>query len=222
MATRTTRTTRRPGSPTTSRAKKPTAAQSVARSFSLPPHVARSLIGLSFLVLGAITVIALLFPQAGLLNRYVDEILRPAFGQGAWLLALLLIVAGVVIERPPAAGYGSMLTIIGGLLVFAAGLGMIHLIWGHGATATSLRGGGGLLGEVTVERADRARLVDRRLRRPARTDRCRPAADVQHVAARAAQSGHGRWPDAGRGSGKRERRRSAGRRSNRRRAGATD
>ena len=85
MATRTTRRTT--SSSTRSRAKKPTTAQTVARSFRLPPHVARSLIGLLFLVLGAITVIALLFPQAGLLNRYVDDMLRPAFGQGAWLLA---------------------------------------------------------------------------------------------------------------------------------------
>jgi len=148
MATRTTRTARRTPGTTRSRARKPTPAQNVARSFSIPPHVARSLIGLTFLVIGAITVIALLFPQAGLLNRYVDDILRPAFGQGAWLLAGLLIVAGIVIERPPAAGYGSALTIVGGLLVFVAGLGMIHLIWGHGAGDASLRGGGGFLGEA--------------------------------------------------------------------------
>ena len=146
MATRTTR--RAPtGSSPRSRTKKPSTAQNVAKSFNLPPHVARSLIGLMFLVLGAVTVIALLFPQAGLLNRYVDDILRPAFGQGAWLLAILLIVAGVVIERPPAAGYGSMLTIVGGLLVFVAGLGMIHLIWGHGSTDAALRSGGGILGQ---------------------------------------------------------------------------
>jgi S-DNA-T family DNA segregation ATPase FtsK/SpoIIIE len=114
----------------------------------VPPHVARSLVGLFFLVIGAITVIALLFPDAGLLNRYVDEILRPAFGQGAWLLAILLIVAGVVIERPPAAGYGSALTLVGGLLVFVAGLGLIHLIAGQGSTDAALRGGGGVLGHL--------------------------------------------------------------------------
>ncbi len=145
MATRTTR--RSTGSSNRSRSKKPSTARSVARNFSLPPHVARSLIGLFFLVLGATTVIALLFPQTGMLNRYVDSLLRPAFGQGAWLLAGLLIVAGMVIERPPVAGYGSMLTIIGGVLVFVAGLAMIHLLWGHGASDASLRGGGGLLGE---------------------------------------------------------------------------
>src|SRR3954468_12567154 len=146
MATRSTRRTST--SSTRSRARKPSAAQSVARSFTLPPHVARSLIGLLFLILGAITLIALLFPQAGLLNRYVDDILRPAFGQGAWLLGIVLIVAGVVIERPPESGYGSALTGVGGLIVFVAGLGMIHLIWGHGASDTALRGGGGVLGQA--------------------------------------------------------------------------
>src|SRR3954451_1354633 len=146
MATRSTRRTST--SSTRSRARKPTTSQTIARSLSVPPHVARSLIGLAFLVLGAITLIALLFPQAGLLNRYVDDILRPAFGQGAWLLGVLLIVAGIVIERPPAQGYGSALTLVGGLMVFVAGLGMIHLIWGHGATDGALRTGGGLLGQA--------------------------------------------------------------------------
>jgi DNA segregation ATPase FtsK/SpoIIIE, S-DNA-T family len=146
MAARTTRRSTGTGKPRSPRRTSTTKA--VARSFSLPPHVARSLVGLFFLVLGAVTVIALLFPQAGLLNRYVDDILRPAFGQGAWLLAGLLIVAGIVIERPPAHGYGSMLTIIGGLLVFVAGLGMIHLVWGHGAGDQALRSGGGALGQT--------------------------------------------------------------------------
>jgi S-DNA-T family DNA segregation ATPase FtsK/SpoIIIE len=145
MATRTTRRTTTGA--TRSRSRK-TKSKSATPSFSVPPHVARSLIGLFFLVLGAITLIALVFPDAGLLNRYVDEILRPAFGQGAWLLAVLLIVAGIVIERPPAAGYGSTLTLVGGLLVFVAGLGMIHLLAGQGSNESALRSGGGVLGHL--------------------------------------------------------------------------
>jgi S-DNA-T family DNA segregation ATPase FtsK/SpoIIIE len=145
MASRTTRRTTT-GAARSRPRKQP--AKSSTPGFSVPPHVARSLIGLFFLVLGAITVIALLFPQAGLLNRYVDDILRPAFGQGAWLLAGLLIVAGIVIERPPAAGYGSSLTIVGGLLVFVAGLGLIHLVAGQGDTQAELRAGGGILGQM--------------------------------------------------------------------------
>ena len=49
----------------------------------MPPHVVRSLVGLTLLVIGAVTFVALLFPDAGVFARYVSEILRPAVGQGA-------------------------------------------------------------------------------------------------------------------------------------------
>ncbi len=115
-------------------------------AFRLPPHVARSLVGLTLLVVGAITFIALLFPQAGVLNRYVSDILRPAVGQGAWLLALLLMVAGVLVERPSRIQNGSLLAISGGILMFIAGLGLIHLVWGTGTGPKALSAGGGAVG----------------------------------------------------------------------------
>jgi S-DNA-T family DNA segregation ATPase FtsK/SpoIIIE len=141
MATR----SRRATATSRSRARR-TTTKSLLEGFRLPPHVARSLIGLALLVIGAITLIALLFPQAGVFNRYVSDILRPVVGQGAWLLAALLIVAGVLVERPSRLGYGSSLAILGGLIVFAGALGMIHLVWGHGASREALSAGGGALG----------------------------------------------------------------------------
>jgi S-DNA-T family DNA segregation ATPase FtsK/SpoIIIE len=142
MATRTRRAAPSPrarkGRSTTSRA---------LDGFRLPPHVARSLLGLGLLIVGAVTLIALLFPQEGILNRYVDDVLRPLFGQGAWLLAALLIVAGIAVERPSAVGYRSALTIVGGVLVFVAGLGLIHLVMGRGGGQQALRDGGGVVGD---------------------------------------------------------------------------
>jgi len=143
MATRARRAT--PASRT--RSKRATSSKTL-NSFRLPPHVARSLFGLTLLIIGAVTLIALLFPQSGILNRYVDDVLRPAFGQGAFLLAALLIVAGVAIERPAQIGYGSTLAIVGGVIVFIAGLGLIHLVWGRGAGQGPLREGGGWLGNT--------------------------------------------------------------------------
>jgi DNA segregation ATPase FtsK/SpoIIIE, S-DNA-T family len=113
---------------------------------SLPPDIARSLIGVLLLVAGAVTLIALLLPEAGMLNRYVTDLLRPAFGQGAWLLAVLLLVAGVFVERAPKVGNGWSLTALGGLVVFIGGLGMIHLLSGRGGRPVGLREGGGALG----------------------------------------------------------------------------
>jgi S-DNA-T family DNA segregation ATPase FtsK/SpoIIIE len=139
MATRSTRRT--------ARSRRSPGAQ-ILDGLRLPPHVARSLFGLALLVVGAVTLIALLFPQAGVLNRYVDDILRPLFGQGAWLLALLLLAAGIAVERPAKVGYGSSLAIAGGLIFFVAGLGQIHLVWGRGSGPQALRDGGGALGNA--------------------------------------------------------------------------
>ena len=112
------------------------------------PQTARSLIGVVLLVLGAVTIIALLLPEAGLLNRYVDDFLRPAFGQGSWLLAVLLVLAGAFVERAPGLGNGWGVIVIGGLLVFLGGEGLIHLLRGGGGEPDALRQGGGVVGQA--------------------------------------------------------------------------
>jgi S-DNA-T family DNA segregation ATPase FtsK/SpoIIIE len=98
------------------------------------------------LVLGAVTLIGLALPNAGILNRYVSVILRPNFGQGAWLLAALLLMAGALVERAPKVGTGWGVSAIGGLILFLAGEGLIHLVGGHGGRATELVAGGGKVG----------------------------------------------------------------------------
>jgi len=143
MATR----TRRASTGSRARNRRP-ARTPFLQGFRVPPHVVRSLIGLTLIVIGAVTVIALIFPDAGVFNRYVDDLLRPAVGHGAWLLAGLLIVAGVLVERPSQLGYGSSLAIVGGVIVFTAGLGLIHLIWGTGVEPRQLSDGGGALGNA--------------------------------------------------------------------------
>ncbi|MEO6349422.1 MAG: DNA translocase FtsK 4TM domain-containing protein [Candidatus Limnocylindrales bacterium] len=144
MAARSRRSTSSPRS----RSRRASTAKRLTAGFKLPPHVARSLTGLLLIVIGAVTLITLLFPQAGVFNRYVSEILRPVVGQGAWLLAMLLIVAGVLVERPSRVGYGSSLAIVGGILTFVGSLGLIHLVWGKGISNTALSSGGGAIGNA--------------------------------------------------------------------------
>jgi DNA segregation ATPase FtsK/SpoIIIE, S-DNA-T family len=116
------------------------------RAVAVSPHVLRSLFGLALIVLGTVTVVALLFEAEGVLSRYVDDILRPSFGVGAWLLALLLVVAGGFVERAPRVGNGWAITALGGLVLFASGLGLIHLAMGNGSGAVAFHDGGGALG----------------------------------------------------------------------------
>ena len=80
----------------------------------------------------------------GLFGEFVTDVLRPSFGQGAWLLGVLLIVAGVMVERwRHASSSGWVVLTLGGLLVFVAGEGLIHLLSGRGASADDLSLGGG-------------------------------------------------------------------------------
>ena len=112
----------------------------------LSPELTRTLVGIVLLVAGAVTLIALFLPGQGILNRYVNELLRPSFGQGAWLLPILLLVAGAFVERAPSAGTGWGVSALGALVAFLGGIGLFHLVWGHGTSGTALADGGGWLG----------------------------------------------------------------------------
>ncbi|HWH24990.1 MAG TPA: hypothetical protein VNW68_08895, partial [Candidatus Limnocylindria bacterium] len=74
----------------------------------------RSLLGLLLLVIGAVTLVALVFPTAGIFNRYVADVLQPAFGLGAWLLGVLLLLAGIYVERAPSIANGWLVSALGG------------------------------------------------------------------------------------------------------------
>ncbi len=108
----------------------------------------RSIVAVVLLAAGAITLIALFLPGGGLLNGYVDGFLRPIFGQGAWLLGVLLLVAGVLVERAPRVDYSWVTVALGGLIVFIGGLGLIHLLSGKGGRDSDLEQGGGALGHL--------------------------------------------------------------------------
>lgn len=114
----------------------------------IAPETLRSIVGLVLLVVGAVTVIALFLPDAGILNRYVTDFLRPLFGQGAWLLAVLLLLAGVLVERAPGVGAGWGVVALGGLIVFVGGEGLIHLFSGKGGRPEGLAQGGGAIGHA--------------------------------------------------------------------------
>lgn len=118
-----------------------------APALGVGPQTMRSLVGVVLIVLGAVIAIALLLPEAGLLNRLVDVILRPLFGQGAWLLAVLLLLGGVFVERAQGIGNGWGIIVVGGVFAFLGGEGLIHLVRGGQGSPTALRSGGGVIGE---------------------------------------------------------------------------
>ena len=99
------------------------------------------------LVIGGVTLLALFLGGQGLFGQFVTDVLRPSFGQGAWLLGVLLIVSGVMVERSATVHSGWVVMTVGGILVFLAGEGLIHLISGRHASPADLSAGGGSIGQ---------------------------------------------------------------------------
>jgi S-DNA-T family DNA segregation ATPase FtsK/SpoIIIE len=100
----------------------------------LPPEVVRSLVGLTLLVLGIVTLIMLLLPaEQGTLTNWARTVVLPNFGSGRWLLPFFLLGAGGLIEwRPLGSGWKARL--VAAFVAYAAFLGLLEFL--------PVRGGG--------------------------------------------------------------------------------
>ncbi len=94
----------------------------------LSPEVVRSLVGVTLLSFGAVTLIALALPGEGTLTTWWRNVFAPWFGTGRWALPFALLAAGVYVERARATDGGWRLTLVGAGLAFAAGLGLLELV----------------------------------------------------------------------------------------------
>src|SRR5215831_8603760 len=99
-------------------------------SLGLSPAVVRSLIGIVLLVLGAVTLIALMLPGQGALTDWWRNLAVPYFGTGRWLLPFVLLLAGWYLEwgpgREPGAPWGRTLLGIG--MAYVGILGLMQLL----------------------------------------------------------------------------------------------
>ena len=120
--------------------------------FRLPDvgaDVARSLVGMTLLVLAAISLIAFL-PGNGAVTTWFRDTVGPWFGSLRWLLPFLLLVTGWYIEWGPgkAPGSGWGLTLLGVVIAYCGLLGAASVF----RPATSDFGaGGGKVGTFLAE-----------------------------------------------------------------------
>ena len=88
---------------TTSRARK--TGKSIGARFT--PDVVRSIVGLVLLILGAMTLIALILPGQGSLTSWWTDTFAPWFGTMRWLLPFFLLIVGWWLEFGPGSRPGS-------------------------------------------------------------------------------------------------------------------
>ncbi len=112
------------------RAKRASGSSSRGLSLGMSPAVGRSLVGIVLLVLGAVTLIALMLPGQGALTDWWRNLAVPYFGTGRWLLPFVLLLSGWYLEwgpgREPGAPWGR--TLLGIAMAYVGVLGLMQLI----------------------------------------------------------------------------------------------
>ena len=127
MATRRRTTTRRP-TPRPSRARPKSPLDTLAAR--LTPDIVRSIIGLTLLVLGSMTLIALTLPSEGALTSWWTGVFSPWFGTMRWVPPFLLLLAGWWLEwgpgKRPGSGWG--ITLVGLFITYAGIAGAAQVL----------------------------------------------------------------------------------------------
>jgi S-DNA-T family DNA segregation ATPase FtsK/SpoIIIE len=96
----------------------------------ITPEVVRSIIGLTLLVLGAMTFIALMLSGEGALTRWWTGVFAPWFGTMRWLLPFFLLVAGWWLEWGPGTrpGSGWGITLLGMSITYVGIVGAAQVL----------------------------------------------------------------------------------------------
>ena len=94
----------------------------------LNPEVTRSIVGVVLLLLGAVTLVALILPGQGRLTDWWIGEVGPWLGSVRWLLPFLLLGAGWYVEwgpgTRPSSGWG--VTVVGLLISYVSFLGAVN------------------------------------------------------------------------------------------------
>ena len=99
----------------------------------ISPDVARSLVGIAILVVGVITLVALMLPGEGRLTDWWRNAVAPWLGTGRWFLPPLLIVAGIYVQQAKGVGSRWGVALIGAGVAYFCLLGLLEVAgWANG------------------------------------------------------------------------------------------
>jgi len=148
MATRKRATTRTTGTRTRSTRRKASGPSWFSR---ISPDVVRSIVGLALLVVGAMTLIALILPGEGSLTSWWTGVFAPWFGTMRWLLPFFLLAAGWWLEWGPGRRQGSGwgLTLLGLAIAYVGFVGAAQVLGVSGGRVG--RALAGYLGDLVTD-----------------------------------------------------------------------
>ena len=148
MATRKRATSRASTTRTSRTPRRRTIGRSLALRIS--PDVVRSIAGLILLVIGAMTLIALILPGQGSLTSWWTDVFAPWFGTMRWLLPFSLLAGGWWLEWGPGrkAGSGWGLTLLGLTIAYVGFVGAAQVLGVSGGRVG--RALSGLLGDLVT------------------------------------------------------------------------
>ena len=90
----------------------------------------RSIVGITLLVLGAMTLIALILPGEGSLTSWWTGVFAPWFGAMRWLLPFVLLLAGWYLEWRQPKGWGY--TLLGLAIAYTGIVGAAEVLGANG------------------------------------------------------------------------------------------
>jgi hypothetical protein len=129
MATRRRTASPRRAASTSAPTRKRTVSSSASSGSSrISPDVARSLVGIAILVVGVITLVALILPGQGRLTDLWRNAVAPWMGAGRWFLPPLLIVAGIYVQQAKGVGGRWGVALIGALGAYICFLGIVSML----------------------------------------------------------------------------------------------
>jgi S-DNA-T family DNA segregation ATPase FtsK/SpoIIIE len=117
----------------------------------ISPDVVRSIVGLTLLVVGAMTLIALVLPGEGSLTSWWTDVFAPWFGTMRWLLPFFLLAAGWWLEWGPGRRQGSGwgLTLLGLAIAYVGFVGAAEVLGISGGRVG--RALAGFLGDLVTD-----------------------------------------------------------------------
>jgi len=96
----------------------------------ITPEVVRSIVGIALLVLGAMTLIALILPGEGTLTSWWTGVFAPWFGAMRWALPFVLLLAGWYLEWRQPKAWG--LTLLGLAIAYTGFVGAAEILGANG------------------------------------------------------------------------------------------